>query len=1046
MPLILSRTRASGRVTDLNVVSNLGRSISAGARSRPAPWNKAVLSSTKARRYLSNEAKDVPGGSERRRTPQHIQDILLKSEFEEKGDVRRYLRKWQEVTPNILDPIRRTEPSSTAARPEPWVGNMVSSREANDGEEEALPLTDEDMTEFVNIADEGEGVNDYLQPGDLVGFKTVDEVLRFNIYVRSVNKQQQFYTQKGKWRIAYPSDIDFVIKGFTTPESVTPLHPFFPETTAELQPEMQSVIEGGVPRDAGAHLLQMINQFSSQVHELYRVNSARFDSIYDIVADEEKQLQMTLEELACKALEIGPDQVNDVIRYTVHRAARQYPFLMETDRSTLFTNQYVVYPTSVATIFDKVVTWYHEHQHYLVRAVTAEEARELRNHPLQKFIQKAQRLIRQSRKFRSPTSMVSVGPSSDRFQPGQDNNPLIYREMKTEAFSDDDKIIIKFLQLWCIPPRRMSAAALRSAGSHIMRATGMYSALESSSGSVGLMLQELGVFMPWENPRLLDQDLALPGHGLGSDDRWRQVEAACQKFSADEYTDRMATMRKDWGDLPVYCVDSVDAEEIDDGVSLERIPGSNDTFWVRVHVANPSAFLDSSDEIMKYAASRLQTLYVPERTYHMLPKALTQGHFSLASGRPSLTFSAKMNLNGEVLETDISNGVVRNVIYLTPDKLRSVLGAKPFRPMEALVVGGKFPKRPSRVGIRDELADEDEATFRTLRQIMLGFREQRRKNGAMEWPQSLGTPVSVSAGKAPLQPSDVNVEMGRYILGDPIIQLWPQKFDPHEVPDLTKHDLVSTLMNLACWVSGRWCAERNIPAVYDGTYYHPEYPRVTSENISEYGGQATLQLGAPRGVSSSLPLHHAPLGLDAYVKSTSPLRRYTDLLAHYQIEAALRFEHEHGRRLNATPEDEDGDGDSPLPFTHDQVETHLAQSRWKRNRLRNIDQGSKQFWACMLLFRAFYFGECKLPRTVECLVHKSYSQTGLAGTKYDEGHMGVITSMGVWCSIAVPPGMMGVDILSVVEGEITAVNLGRSLVMVKATRVVKPFQRVGEWA
>jgi exoribonuclease R len=166
----------------------------------------------------------------------------------------------------------------------------------------------------------------------------------------------------------------------------------------------------------------------------------------------------------------------------------------------------------------------------------------------------------------------------------------------------------------------------------------MYSLLDLSEASGPLFLQEIGVFTPWENVRLLDQDLALPGHGISptSDSRWERVQEACQK--SQTFTDKMAKTRKDWGELPVYCIDDVNAEEIDDGVSLERIPGSNDTFWVHIHVANPTAFIDPDNMIMKYAASRIQTLYVPDRTYPMLPKSLTQNHFSLAPGRPSLTF------------------------------------------------------------------------------------------------------------------------------------------------------------------------------------------------------------------------------------------------------------------------------------------------------------------------------------------------------------------------------------------------------------------------
>ncbi|KAB8278111.1 hypothetical protein BDV30DRAFT_204141 [Aspergillus minisclerotigenes] len=1044
MSLTLLRCRVSQSVADVNVI-NRNRSatsicgVVSHFRSLPQRNRFSLRRRDGSSRYYS-EVKSPP--QDLLRSSTSIEDIRLKSEFEENKDIREYLRKWQESHPNPLDPVRGPGTSNTLDASAPWVGNMLNDyREAHDAGSDALRETDEDVSDFENIAEEGEGMHDFLEPGDLVALSSAEGILNLAVYVRSVCKQQQFYTDRGKWRIAFAKDLDFVIKGFAPRELVAPLLPHFPDALAQLSLEMQSAIEGGVPRPTGAPILRMINDFNEQVHQFYQANAYRLDNIHEIVADEEEKLEFTLKELACKALDITSDQVDDKILFAVHRAIRRNSFLIENDRSSIFTDHYFVQPRRVANILDTVVTWVHEHQEYLIRAVTGNEVPNLKDHPIQQFIQKAQRLIRLSRKVRSPTILACVGPTAQRYQPGQDGKPLVYREVLTEKFSYTDQMIIEFLQLWCIPPRRMTSGILRSAGSHIMRATGMYSALDTNAGTAALFLQEVGVVAPWENLRLLDQNLALPGHGISrqSDRKWEDVQRACEELNSEGVTDKMESMRTDFGDLPVYCVDDPGAQEIDDGVSLERIPGSDDTFWIRVHVANPSAFINPDALIMEHAAFRVQTVYAPERTYPMLPNTLTQEHFSLAPGRPTLTFSAKMNLQGEILDTNIVNGIARNVIYITHDKLRSLFEPEPQGVQEPLTVGGEYSNEHTRDNIQEELSSEDEGTFHTLRKLMLAFREHRRRNGAMEWPSSMETPVSVTVGNAPLKPYNMQLTEGRYILGDPIIQLRPRTVDPHEVPDLTKRNLISTLMNLACYVSGKWLAERGIPAVFDGTFYHPEYPKLTNSNMSDYGGKTWLQLAAPKGISSSRPTHHVPLGLDTYVKSTSPLRRYTDLMAHYQIEAALRFEHEHGRRFDATTDE------SILPFSHMDVDNFISQSRWKRSRIRDIDSASKQFWACMLLFRAFYFGECRLPETFTCLVHKPYNSTALVGSQFAQGYSGVVTSLGVRCQIVTPPEMSDVDILSVVEAKITSVDLSRMLVIMEATRMVKKFERVGEW-
>lgn len=865
--------------------------------------------------------------------------------------------------------------------------------------------------------------------------------MNYGIYIRSIDKQQQFYTDRGKWRIAFPDDIDYIIKGFASRGSLAPLLPHVPDTTAELSHHMQSAIEGGVPRPAGAHLLDQIAVFASRVMQFYRENSRQLDTIHERVADDKEKRALTLEELAAEGLDLDRDELDDTALFAVHWATRRNNFLIERDKSSLFADHYVIQPKSMAATLDTVTKWVHEHQDYLVRAATDADSSDFRRHPLQKFIQKAQRLIQFSRQHRSPTVMASVGPTAHKFESGQDGEQAVCRELPmSEKFDQNDKAIVEFLLHYTIPPREMTSGVLRSAGSHIMRATGMYDSMEANAASMPLFLQEIGVVSPWENMRLLSQSLMLPGHGVSrrEDEMWDKVQRVCGKANSD-LTDSMKDMRTDWGDLPVYCVDNPDAQEIDDGVSLERVPGSEDTFWVRIHVANPSAFLRHDGLIAEYASSRLQSLYVPERTYPMLPKSFTHEHFSLAPGRPSLTFSAKMNLQGDVLETDITNGIVWNVVYATHDMLREILEPGSDGNSDPVTVGGK-PASQHTQNFQKTLSDADKTTFRTLHQLLLAFRDHRRRNGAIDLAFSSNNSVTVDYG-VPMEPYQMRVDQPRFLLGDPIIHLPTTNTDPHEVADLTKRYLISTIMNLAGWVAGKWCAARNIPTVYDGTWYHPEYTKLTNENIAQYGGDAWRRLAPPKGISSSAPVHHAALGLDAYVKSTSPLRRYTDLLAHFQIEAALRYEHTHQKPFNAA------DSPGTLPFSTADVDKYIARTRWKFRALRECDRSSKQFWACLLLFRAFYFGECDLPDTFPVLLQTPYNLTPLLGTEYQDGFMGVMSSLGVRCQVLVPRDFEeSLEVLSLVEARVTSVNMARNLVVVEPVRVVKKFERIGEWA
>ncbi|KAJ5782050.1 hypothetical protein N7457_003824 [Penicillium paradoxum] len=1005
-------------------------------------------------------------------------NLLLRSQFELHGDIREYLRRWQDTNPNDLDPVRHSGSKRPLELPGKSVGSMPNGRDSLDAWGDPNRLNQDAMNK-----DEFEG--EHLEQGDLVARLNADGVFNYGIYVRSLHKQKQFYNANGNWRICSNSELDYVIKGFAPTELVEPLIPWFPDGEAIANTDLQLTPEGGLPRPLGAPLLMMLGNFKTHILKFYRENSQILDNLHDKVADDAEVICLSLEDLTMTALGIEESELTSVNMFAVHQAVRQHPFLIEKDSSSLFSRMYIVQPKRIANIVKQVIDWTHEHQQHCVRAIMRKDTPGSKDHPMHQFITKAQRLIRLSRKVRSPTIMSSVGPSSQRFLPGQDGKPLVFREIATENFNSNDQIILEYLQLFSVPAVVMPSGTLRSTATHIMRATGMYNTLGLSEASTRLLLQELGVIAPWENLYPLDQYLMLPGHGISllKDMELEEIEANCRNLTADKLQDSMEHLRKDWGDLPVYCVDDVTAQEIDDGVSLEAIPGSRDTFWIHVHVANPTAFIRHDDPIIQYAASRLFTTYIPERTYPMLPKALTEPHFSLAAGRPVLTFSAKINLRGQILDSKVQNGRIHNVVNLTHKTLREF-----FDPdsdpdsedtMESLTIGGNFtePSIPEGKKIQPNLRPEDKDRFHIMRQLMLGFRNARRKNGAMDLtPLSPDLSVSVQTGNAPMAPYELQATNGRYYLGDPIIRLDMRSYDPYEVRDESRDNLISLIMNLAGHISGQFCAARNIPAVYDGTWYDPEYGRVTSKNLADFGGEGFYELSAPLAYSSSAPNKHHTLGLDTYIKSTSPLRRYTDVIAHYQIEAALRFEHEHGRQFDAlidSPDSAEADlaenevalahtdpaesHDEPtndeitpasaslLPFSKNDIDAHLDYARPLRTRLRQLDNYSNQHWACMLLFRAFYFSECKLPAAFPCLLRTPRVKP----RHLDDEYSGVMANLGVDCSVTIPEDFADKDKLGIfclVEARITAVDMATLRVTMEATRFVKPFERTGEWA
>lgn len=96
--------------------------------------------------------------------------------------------------------------------------------------------------------------------------------------------------------------------------------------------------------------------------------------------------------------------------------------------------------------------------------------------------------------------------------------------------------------------------------------------------------------------------------------------------------------------------------------------------------------------------------------------------------------------------------------------------------------------------------------------------------------------------------------------------------------------LVAEMMILAGEAVGQMGAAASLPLPYRGQ----EQPNLPSENVINALPEGpckgfALRKCMTRSVVSATPVRHASLALDAYVQVTSPIRRYTDIIAHFNI-------------------------------------------------------------------------------------------------------------------------------------------------------------------
>lgn len=94
------------------------------------------------------------------------------------------------------------------------------------------------------------------------------------------------------------------------------------------------------------------------------------------------------------------------------------------------------------------------------------------------------------------------------------------------------------------------------------------------------------------------------------------------------------------------------------------------------------------------------------------------------------------------------------------------------------------------------------------------------------------------------------------------------------------------LLKITCWHAGE---QNSLALPYRG---QPEPVLPSEEELQRVpAGPCRTVLVRSRmirgSVTTNSPSAHAGLGLDGYVQFTSPIRRYGDMLAHYQLKVCL---------------------------------------------------------------------------------------------------------------------------------------------------------------
>jgi exoribonuclease II len=292
--------------------------------------------------------------------------------------------------------------------------------------------------------------------------------------------------------------------------------------------------------------------------------------------------------------------------------------------------------------------------------------------------------------------------------------------------------------------------------------------------------------------------------------------------------------RLDLTHLKVYTIDDESTREIDDGLSVENLADGQQRLWI--HIADPSRWIMPGDDLDLEARRRCTTIYLPTGMIPMFPPELATGPMSLTQGKlcSALSFGVVLDETGGVRNYQIQASLVKPTYRLTYEDADEIL----------------------------ELGVEAEPELEAIARWAKQRSSWRTAQGAIS--------IHMPESSIKVQDDEISIEV---------------------LADSLSRTMVAEMMILAGEVAGRYGEAHQLALPFRGQP-QPELPP-DAELMQLPAGfvrDCAIRRCMPRSEVGITPSRHASLGLDTYTQVTSPIRRYADLLAHFQIKAHLRGE------------------------------------------------------------------------------------------------------------------------------------------------------------
>jgi ribonuclease R len=380
-------------------------------------------------------------------------------------------------------------------------------------------------------------------------------------------------------------------------------------------------------------------------------------------------------------------------------------------------------------------------------------------------------------------------------------------------------------------------------------------------GAVGTITEVLGGI---DEPGV-DTQIIIRKFGIPDEHSADAVQEATRLGT--EVKERDIRGRKDFRGIQTVTIDGEHARDFDDAITIETLPNGN--FWLGVHIADVSHYVEDGSALDEEAYERGTSVYFTERAVHMFPSELATGLCSLNPRVDRLVQSCLMEVDrrGKVLRYETHDGVIHSDARMTYTAVDAIL----------------TDRNPEVIADYRELVP----MFEQMRELFDILHQRRRRRGSIDFdlPEAevvlgeLGQIEAIIASERNIAHRIIEEFMllaNETVAAHLVAHDVPALHRVHEAPDAKKvldfEEFITTL-GYSLSALGTDVRPKDFQKLIDRIHGTPEERPIAALMLR------TMQKARYDAAS----LGHFGLAAEHYTHFTSPIRRYPDLVVHRML-------------------------------------------------------------------------------------------------------------------------------------------------------------------